>query len=141
MAREDWPMIGLWLATIVLLVAMAWEPWRQTRGRSTIDLSNEVEGRPVPPFQIFLLPALLTAAPFVAPLIRHAASEVPGFVSPWRHPHMLWPVGLLPLGGFVAVQLVMRRQFLSAARRRREERARVLEVLAGAERKSVRRPR
>src|SRR4051794_85535 len=103
MAREDWPMTGLWLATLVVLGAIAWEPWRQTRGRFSVDLSDEVEGRPVPPFQIFLLPALLGAAPFVAPLIHHASADGPGFVSPWRHPHLFWPIGVIPLVVLVAI--------------------------------------
>jgi len=141
MTSGDWLMIACWLATVIVLIAIAWEPWRQTRNMTAVDLSDEIEGRAVSPFQIFLLPAVFGLAPFVAQLVPHHRSDEPAIVSPWRHPHLFWPLGLVFLGGGVVLQVLMRVYFLRAARRRRKARATLLEAFANAGRRSGAPPR
>jgi hypothetical protein len=118
------------------LIAIAWEPWRQTRGRPSVDLSDEVEGRSVSRLYIFLIPAFVAFGPLAALLVNYRRSDQPPTMNLWLHSHQFWPSWVLLVGGAVAFQLFMRAQFLRAARRWREERARSHEILSNAGRRS-----
>ncbi|WP_372782688.1 hypothetical protein [Phenylobacterium sp.] len=111
----DWLVVGLWLVAIAFMVIMAWEPWREARGHGSVDLSDGLIGRPVSPGYVFVLPALVAVAPFVAQFVPHAGDE-----NPWRHPHMLSPMGPLALILIVALQAYICRRVLRAVRLHRE---------------------
>jgi hypothetical protein len=136
MGAADWLVVGLWLAAIAFMVVMAWEPWRETRRQQSIDLSDEFVGRAVTPRYVFILPAFVAIAPFVAQLVPPT-----GTVNLWRHPHLLSPAGPLALIVLVAIQAVLCRSVLRAVRRQREAHERTRQTLLSAGRKSVRRPR
>jgi heme exporter protein D len=117
MTSADRLAIGLWIAAIVVMLWLAWEPWRQTRRQTSVDLSDDAIGRPVSPLYVFTLPAVTAAAPFVALAITQ-----PGPENVWRHPHLLLPLGAIELVFLVVFQAYFRRQILTAVRKHREAR-------------------
>jgi|GEM_PF-3842296 len=117
MQMSDWLTIGLWLAVILVLLGLAWEPYRQTRNRLSISLEG-VNQREVSPLYIFTLPFILAIGPFAAQVITH-----PRGFNVWLRRHLLMPFGLLHLGMFLAIQLGLRNAVLKAAIRARERRA------------------
>jgi hypothetical protein len=136
MSAVDWLVVGLWLTAIAFMVIMAWEPWRETSRLHSIDLSDEFVGRAVTPRYVFILPAFVAIAPLVAQLVSR-----PGTVNLWRHPHLLSPAGPVALIVIVAIQAILCRSVLRAARRQREAHEHTRQTLLSAGRKSVRRPR
>ncbi len=128
MTAMDWLAVGLWIAAIVAMLALAWEPWRQTRRQMSVDLSDDAVGRAVSPFYIFVLPALAAAGPFFAQIVRHDG------VSVWRQPHLLLPQAAVELAVFVAFQAYLRGRILAAARKHLEAKAQALATLSGARR-------
>jgi hypothetical protein len=135
MGAADWIIVGLWLTAIAFMVIMAWEPWRETRRQSSVDLSDEFVGRPVSPHYVFVLPALVAVAPVVARFVpRQGAADL------WRQPHLFAPGGPLALVVIVAIQAFLCRSVLHAVRRQREAQAEKRDTFAKGAAKSVRRP-
>lgn len=129
----DWLMIGVWVATILLLVWLAWEPWLQTRRMVGIELPGDSRVRS--PLFVFAPAVGLALIPFLAQLAPR-----PG-VNAWLHPHLLMPVGWFFLAGFVVLQVGLRRAFLRVAQRRREELESGRKVFEQSAARSARTPR
>jgi hypothetical protein len=129
MTPGDKLAVGLWIAGIVAMLVLAWEPWRQGRRQGAIDLSDGAIGRAISPFYVFMLPLLVAVAPFVAQFVPRPGENI------WRHPHLLMPMGAIELALLVVFQAYFRSQVLTALRRRREARAET-EALLSAERRS-----
>ena len=120
--------IGLWAAAIVAMLGLAWEPWRQTRRQTSIDLSDDAVGRAVSPFYIFVLPTVAAIGPFLAQIVRRDG------VSVWRQPHVLLPQAAVALAVFVAVQAYLRGRILTAVRKHHEAKALALATLSAGRR-------
>jgi hypothetical protein len=116
MTSADLLIVAIWLATIALMVWLAWEPWRRTRRMIGLEVPGDESGRVRGPMFVFAPAVVLAAAPFAAQLARR-----PG-VNVWLHPHLLMPIGLFVLAGFVGVQLTLRQTFLRLAEQRAVER-------------------
>jgi hypothetical protein len=136
MAPADGLVAGAWFAAVGLMLVLAWEPWRATRGLGPIDLSDEPVGRVVSPGYVFVLPLLVAAAPLVA---RFMPGEVP--LAVWREPHVLLPGIAVVLAVIVAFEAYLCRRVLAAARRRAAALEEKREVFASAARRSSGRPR
>lgn len=133
MTSLDALLIALWALSIVASLAIIWTPWRLTRGNVSIDLSDQITGRPISPLHAFALPAVLLAAPLV--LVAAGVRTASG----WARPQVAYPLVLLLLAGAPAIQLLLRREVLKALTQRQAEHARVQAVLASGGAKSVRR--
>ena len=120
MLPMDWLAVGIWIAAMGAMLALAWEPWRQTRRQASIDLSDDAVGRAVSPLYIFVLPAAVAIGPFLAQIVRH------GHVNVWRQPHMLLPHALVGLAVLIAFQAYLRGRILAVVRRQREAKAQAL---------------
>lgn len=125
MRADDLIAIGLWLGTVLLLFALAWEPFRMNRKRLGVAVEG-VNEKTVSPLYVFFPAVALLAAPFVAQLATRP-------VNLWRQPHLLLPQGLILLAGCVVAELGFRKAFLNAARRAEEDRARKAKVFEGAD--------
>jgi hypothetical protein len=123
MLPMDWLAVALWIAAIVGMLALAWEPWRRTRRQPSIDLSDDAVGRAVSPLYIFVLPAAVAVGPFFAQIVRHDGVNV------WRQPHLLLPHALVGLAVFVAFQAYLRGRILAVVRKQREAKAQALAAL------------
>ena len=126
-------MTGLWLVAIVTSLAIIWTPWRLTRSQLSIDLSDQITGRPVSPLHAFAVPAVLLAGPVVMALAGRGADM-------WSRPRLLVPMELFLLAAAVLVQWLLRREILKAWRQQQAGRVRAQAVFAAGRRKSVRRP-
>jgi hypothetical protein len=136
MTRADLIPIALWLATIALMIGIAWEPWQRTRRMTGLELPGDVSGRVHSPLFVFAPVVAVTAMPFMAQLAPR-----PG-VNVWLHPHLLMPFGaIIPLVVFVAAQMGLRTTFLHLAQRLEAEREQRLAVFDKASARSARKPR
>src|SRR6185503_9726405 len=124
MTPRDALMIGLWALSIAVSVAVIWTPWRLTRGALSIDLSDQVTGRPISPLHAFAAPAVLFVGPLVFLAVGGPAGQLIGCL------HALYPVALVPLVIIPAVQLLLRREILKAWGQKAAERARARAVFA-----------
>jgi hypothetical protein len=134
MTLRDELLIGLWALSIVASVAIIWTPWRLTRGDTSIDLSDQLTGRPISPLHAFAAPAVLLVGPIIFVVAGRRETDVL-----WRL-HALFPTAFIPVVVIPAVQLLLRREILKVVGEKQAERARAQAVFARGRGRSARRP-
>lgn len=106
----DIPVVALWIATIVGLLVIAWEPYQRSRKLKVVALEHGA--RTVLPIYIFVPAVFVGLAPF-------AMLQMPFYegLNPWIFPHLLMSRIAIFFALAILFQLGLRKAFLDHARR------------------------